>query len=261
MAITPIRIGMIQYLNTIPFRHQVWPQPFEMSTMVPAQLAPKIVEGMFDAGPVSLMEFERYQEDLAWLDPFGIAVPREARSVLLITKQDPLSLDGATIQLTSESRTSVVLVRVVLEQLYGLSDLRYAVRDSDEVMPRVVIGDRALAAKHQLDPDLIYDLAELWHEQTGLPFVFALWACRKSWPVSQQMNVVRQIEFNLRSFDPSLSFRGATKQLPEGMSATDLRNYLANFVYILGDRERLAANEFLNLASQLSAPHSSAENG
>jgi chorismate dehydratase len=41
----------------------------------------------------------------------------------------------------------------------------------------LLIGDSALRAT-LLETDLfVYDLGELWHDWTGLPFVFALWFC------------------------------------------------------------------------------------
>jgi chorismate dehydratase len=42
-----------------------------------------------------------------------------------------------------------------------------------------LIGDAALRASLQQSDLLVYDLGQLWYEWTGLPFVFALWLCRR----------------------------------------------------------------------------------
>jgi chorismate dehydratase len=44
----------------------------------------------------------------------------------------------------------------------------------------LIIGDKALKEKWHVHFDHVYDLGRMWLELTGLPFVFALWAVRKS---------------------------------------------------------------------------------
>ena len=43
----------------------------------------------------------------------------------------------------------------------------------------LLIGDAALRASVLNSDLLVYDLGQLWYEWTGLPFVFALWLCRR----------------------------------------------------------------------------------
>jgi chorismate dehydratase len=55
----------------------------------------------------------------------------------------------------------------------------------------LLIGDAALRAS-LLDADLlVYDLGELWHEWTGLPFVFALWFCGRQVASERYAEVTR----------------------------------------------------------------------
>jgi len=44
----------------------------------------------------------------------------------------------------------------------------------------LIIGDKALKEKWHVHFDHVYDLGQMWLELTDLPFVFALWAVRKS---------------------------------------------------------------------------------
>ncbi len=49
--------------------------------------------------------------------------------------------------------------------------------DSDT--PYLLIGDNALREAIKW-PGLYYDIGELWHKHTGLPFTFALWIANKN---------------------------------------------------------------------------------
>jgi predicted solute-binding protein len=86
------------------------------------------------------------------------------------------------VALDPESRTSNALVRVLFSRVWGGApafttgplDLARALEDADAV---VRIGDKAL-----FEPVprgcRAFDLGTAWTDATGLPFVFAAWACR-----------------------------------------------------------------------------------
>jgi chorismate dehydratase len=60
-----------------------------------------------------------------------------------------------------------------------------------EVPAMLLIGDSALRASF-LESDLhVYDLGELWHDWTGLPFVFALWFCGRQVVKDRYVEVAR----------------------------------------------------------------------
>jgi len=56
----------------------------------------------------------------------------------------------------------------------------------------LIIGDKALKEKWHVHFDHVYDLGQMWLELTDLPFVFALWAVRKSF-ADKQPEVVSSI--------------------------------------------------------------------
>src|SRR5207244_13229759 len=74
-----------------------------------------------------------------------------------------------TIAVTPESATSVVLTRVLLPEAEH-------VPLGEEADAKLLIGDAALQSAFN-DPTPHYDLGRLWLERTGLPMVFAVWAC------------------------------------------------------------------------------------
>ncbi|MBW6510458.1 MAG: hypothetical protein K0A94_13070, partial [Desulfuromonadales bacterium] len=74
----------------------------------------------------------------------------------------------------------------LLRDYYGLSAVVTTVLGTsvEELVskgkPALLIGDRALKLSAAVPPGVgVYDLGKLWHQHTGLPFVFALWMIRK----------------------------------------------------------------------------------
>jgi chorismate dehydratase len=63
----------------------------------------------------------------------------------------------------------------------------------------LLIGDAALRASFQETGLLVYDLGELWHEWTGLPFVFALWFCGRQVAKDRYAEVTRLARYLIAS--------------------------------------------------------------
>src|SRR5207244_1613357 len=79
------------------------------------------------------------------------------------------------IAVTPESATSVVLTKVLLPEAEQVP-LGADFRDGEDADAKLLIGDAALKSAFE-DPTPHHDLGRLWLERTGLPMVFAVWAC------------------------------------------------------------------------------------
>jgi chorismate dehydratase len=55
----------------------------------------------------------------------------------------------------------------------------------------LLIGDNALRASFQETDLFVYDLGELWHKWTALPFVFAVWFCGRQVAKDRYAEVAR----------------------------------------------------------------------
>jgi len=186
MSSAPFRLSIIEYLNAVPlnhgFRHGLGSGLFDLRYQVPSQCAEQLRAGEVHAGLISSIEFLRIP-DLRLVPGLCIASPKRVRSVLLISKVPPDQI--RTLALDASSRTSVVLVQLLLRERYGVSP---RVTELPPGLPAMLeahdaalmIGDGAMrASKEGL---LVLDLAEEWHAWTGLPFVFAVWAVRGDAP-------------------------------------------------------------------------------
>src|SRR5262245_29329574 len=139
---------------------------------MPSACAEKLARGEADAGLIPSIEFRRIP-DLVRVEGLGIAADSEVRSVLLVSKVPRGKI--RSVWLDPASRTSAVLVRLLLKRVYRL-DPGY-VSSPEDADARLVIGDPALKAR--LQGQVVLDLAAEWKSWTGYPFVFAFWAVRR----------------------------------------------------------------------------------
>jgi chorismate dehydratase len=118
-----------------------------------------------------------------------------------------------------------------------------------EAEGKLLIGDAALKSSFE-DPTPHYDLGRLWLEKTGLPMVFALWACRE--PVAEGMveledALVASVR-RARAEPENLAYESAARyDYPPGF----LARYFEKLRYSFGPRERAGLFTFLELAQQV----------
>ena len=60
----------------------------------------------------------------------------------------------------------------------------------------LAIGDEALRLSNSGKFPVMTDLSKVWHDQTGLPFVFAVWAAREEF-CSEHSGIVKEIHQEL----------------------------------------------------------------
>ena len=183
-----LRIGRITYANCSPIFHELQKQApaedYQFIGGVPSHLNALLAAGEIDVCPSSSIEYALHPERYLILPELSISSIGAVGSVLLFSRIPMEELDGQTILLTSESATSVNLLRILLKKRFGCScgfTVSALPLDSalQEAPAMLLIGDSALRSS-LLDTDLLVcDLGELWYEWTGLPFVFALWLCRR----------------------------------------------------------------------------------
>ena len=185
-------MGHIQFLNCLPIYWGLVRSgallDVELTKDTPDRLNDMLVAGDLDIGPISLVEYLRNADDLVLLPDLAVGSTGKVLSVNLISQVPLASLGGRQVALGSTSRTSVLLARMWLAQVHGV-DPEYFVCPPDlstmllEADAAVLIGDAALRATYDaprrgLD---VYDLGEAWHDWTGLPMVFAVWAARRDY--------------------------------------------------------------------------------
>ena len=190
-----INFGHIQYLNCTPLFTALQAhfdcEAYHFIDAVPSTLNAMLRSGELDLTPASSIEYAKAYEQYCLLPGMSISAMGPVKSVLLFTTVPIEELDGCPIGLTAESDTSVNLLKILLAKMYGLHNtFERTSLPVEEAMQRypgmLVIGDAALkavaaSAERGSQPGYqhVYDLAELWNQFTGLPFVFALWIVQR----------------------------------------------------------------------------------
>ena len=253
-------IGKIPYLNTVPFYARFEKQRFRILPVVPRRMGLLSEQGQIDAGVFSLMDFFR-QEDRLELMGWCIATRDQVKSVMLFSREGWRGLEGKVIGITDDTATSVKLLRVLLEKKYGVrarfERLHAGVNDTAGFAAVLLIGDEALRRnKYGLEGfELVYDLAKEWYDWMKLPFVFAVWAQKRSLPEPDKHALGEILGNSLDSCEGDFVPAAGAHGRRIGLTDAETQEYLEGFNYRLGEREREAMKIFRTLLSEIEPPH------
>ena len=242
-------IGQIAYLNSQPFypllgEHRLIPT-------APSELGRMAAKSEIDAGILASADFLLYEDRYEPIADLGVANREEVRSILLASKTPIGELDSKTVGITEDTSTSVQLLRLLLEAREGIQPGAYVRGLRQEADAFLVIGNEALMQNRRPTPGFPYryDLATEWWSWTGLPFVFALWAIRRSLPENVKSSFADLLD---RSFTVGMSQIDDIAVECEGElgSRTELAAYLRNFHYRLGPEEMEGLAHFRRLMQE-----------
>jgi predicted solute-binding protein len=237
------RIGGISYLNVRPLVYGIERQ---VAYTVPSQLADLMHRKRFDVGIVPIAEVLLHdQYDV--LDGIAIAARGAVRSVFM-THRVPLE-KIKRVAVTTESRTSVWLLRVLLKVGYQIEPEFYprprgAKLSEHEAM--LLIGDEAIWYATRNGKQPLWDLGAAWVEMTGLPFVFAVWAFQHDAEKRELAALLRKAKADGLAHVEEI-VEAATEATPEF-----LREYYSKCVwYDLGDAEKQGIRRFQQYLREL----------
>ena len=279
----PLRVAAISFLNPAPLLYHFEHEPtatelrtrYAMHYTTPARCAAQLHAGEADLG---LIPIAALTPELAVVPGCTIASLHEVRSILLLVRQRgnaPVvdSIRAITaIAADSASRSSAAYVRVLLSRFYGTQPVLVE-READpltmlaEQDAALLIGDHALLAREfrpqidaavegSSDSKLLWlDLAELWREHTGLPWVAAVWALRPAALAPGEVSPAQLIADLNGSRDAGLAHIGDlvtewAGRLP--LAPETIRTYLSHNIYYHLDEPCLEAiRTFRGYAAEL----------
>ena len=180
-------VGTVGYLNAEPLTAKLDPERFEVVARHPRGIAAALASGEVDVAlaPVAAVLADG---DFRVLGGLCVGADGPVGSVVIAAESPPE--EWTKVVLDGSSRTSVILAQLLLRD----GPLSQRVRPDLQIVqgevgdgPRlvggsvaaVVIGDPARALPTHL---IKHDLAQMWTEWTGRPFVFAVWAGRENLP-------------------------------------------------------------------------------
>jgi chorismate dehydratase len=250
-------IGRIPYANVFPIFY-VLDNEFDCSQYtfvegVPSRLNRMLREGEVDISPSSSIEYLRNPGRYQIISNHSISSMGPVGSIFLFSHKPVEDLEGAVVFASSQSETSVALLKIVLKRFYGLSATVEAVPDpiqsgaggaaflliGDDALRQQAVGNsqqkvlkqrEAMGKRETNIPTMayspspitfpfVYDLGEIWYRQTGLPFVFALWIVRKDIPDKKEL-------VDKFTGDLDRAKESALKKLPEIARYAPIRSFM-----------------------------------
>jgi len=178
-----IRLSAVSFLNARPITYglerDLGGTPFDLSFDLPSRCAERLVTGDADLGLIPVGAYAASDVDLRIVPGIAIASHGPVRTVLLVSaapwdELEEIALDGA-------SRSSALLLRLLCHER-GLRPRFREVPHEDVLNAAggktgaLVIGDAGFEAGEKFP--YVVDLGAAWHDLTGLPFVYAVWAGR-----------------------------------------------------------------------------------
>jgi chorismate dehydratase len=263
----PLRISIVQYLNTAPlvrgFTHGPLRGKYQLSFTVPSQCADALRSGAVDIAIIPVIELWRI-DGLVVIPNLSISSKTSVRSLLLVAKK-PVH-EVRRMALDRGSRSTQALVRILCANRWHIApeffeadpDLPSMLQQADAAL---LIGDPALrlafAAERSGKCDastgvlscsgrstgvpeapqiFIHDIVEEWRGLTNLPVVLAVWAGRREVITPEVVRDFQEsLAFGLQHLDDIAAETAKEMNLP----ASSLRRYLNENIDYTLDEENL----------------------
>jgi chorismate dehydratase len=239
-----IRLGRISYVNMAPVFYGLEADVEEVPG-VPTELHRMLLDGEIDIAPVPSIEYARNADRLRILPRLCVSSEGAVDSIQLVTRIPFGQIRSVAV--TSESATSVVLVRILLPDAE-------IVPLGMEADAKLLIGDAALRSAFE-DPTPHFDLGRLWLERTGLPMVFAVWAAPEpiiDGLIELEHSLVASVRLARSEPERLAQQASETYGYPQGFMA----RYFEKLRYSFGPRERAGLYTFLEMARDVGElPH------
>ena len=162
------------------------------------------------------------------------------------------------MRLTSQSQTSVALLKILLQERYQVKTQfaqGLAADPSDDAC--LLIGDLALEETERHRFPYSYDLGTLWQDWQGMPFVFGAWIIEKSAlkpelrPVLE--SYLEETEKSLNAFraDPATALERWISRFPANLDKKTVLDYYKIIDYRFTDERKKSLETFFGYAEKL----------
>ncbi|MBI3378022.1 MAG: menaquinone biosynthesis protein [Nitrospirae bacterium] len=279
MADKKLRIGKIPYANLFPIFYILEREcdcsEYEFIEGVPSALNHMLRTGEVDVSPSSSIEYLKYNDEYAIIENHSISSMGPVGSIILLSRKPIEELNGLPVLTSSQSETSVALLRIIFERFYKVKcDLKTADIHLNSLPSAaeayLLIGDDALKAvkKFKIQNSklkvksenknsrlfYIYDLGELWQKHTGLPFTYALWIYKKDC-CKEKAELLKRFKSDLnRSKKRALeNFKMIASESPlKGiLTESELISYWKQISYDFGDEHKKGLELFRKYSEEL----------
>jgi chorismate dehydratase len=171
------RLGVVSYLNAKPLIAGLDADPaVQLIFDVPARLPDLLDAGGCDCALVPIVDLVARGRNWRIVSDSCIGCDGETFTVRVFSRVPPEQM--STLHVDGDSHTSIVLARIIWQELFGRSLTITPFRGNeslDECEGVLLIGDKVVN-QNLIEHDIQTDLGAAWKTLTSLPFVFAVWA-------------------------------------------------------------------------------------
>ncbi len=184
-----IPVGKISYINASPvyygLDHGLVPTWMEMVPEVPCVLNQKIIAGQVKVSPISAAFYAMNHKELVLLPDLSISCHGRVLSVILASHFPIDELNGKKVVFSVESASAASFLKMIFRKKnifpdYHTADVSNGRKISSSCDAVLVIGDTALINPWNDMFEFCIDLGQLWYDMNQMPFVFAVWAVKRS---------------------------------------------------------------------------------
>jgi len=247
-----IRVGAVNYLNTKPLVYGLDERAPGVDVVfdLPSRLADRLAAGELDVALIPSIE-AFHGPDYRIVSDAAIACRGPVLSVKMFSRVPAAKI--RTLALDEGSRTSIALLRILLQQRFALQPELQSLpigsslgeTDADAVL---LIGDRAM---HSPAGDFVevWDLGDEWCRWAELPFVFAMWTARAGVEIGDLESALSDARDDGVAHLEEIAREEAA---PLGLTQPQCVSYLRdNLYFFLGPREQQGLSLFYRHATQM----------
>jgi chorismate dehydratase len=261
------KVTAVSYLNTKPFLYGIFQHSIQhkidLSLNIPSVCAAKLKSGEVDLALVPVAVIPLLSNPHIISD-YCIGAVGAVKTVCIYS-QVPIE-EVETVYLDFHSKTSVQLTKILFQKYWKQTPTYISTDDvtqtihlspedvlaSDNVATEgwyfdhikgttaaLAIGDKTMGMSEKYK--YTYDLAEIWHNWTGLPFVFAAWVSNKKLPDDFIEKFNEALHIGLEHIQELIYI------LPTQYFHFDLKEYFTeNISYNLDEAKKMGLKRFLN---------------
>ncbi|MBI4228546.1 MAG: menaquinone biosynthesis protein [Deltaproteobacteria bacterium] len=250
-----IKLGAVPFLNVSPLVYALEEglikNDFEIVYENPSRLSSLLFERKVDLGLIPVAEL--LKRDIYRIVPkVSISSKGEVASVVLLSKKSVAEIKTVAVDLRSQSSSS--LLRIILEIFKNIKP-NYVQRNPDDnfldgVDAGMYIGDAGLRIRYSPPSGYeVIDLGEVWTKETGLPFVYAVYAVGEGVHLGENLEALEMAKMTgLKLIKKIAKIYSETINLSEDICY----RYLTQRIYYdLGDEEIEGINTFRELLSRI----------
>lgn len=179
-----MKLGYINYLNCYPYYHDLFEvqrlPEIQIIPAYPSELNRMMMAAELDMSPISAAAYTDMEDDVVLLPDFCLSSVGYVHSVILASLLPIEDLHGKRVGLSRASKTSVVLLKILLKRYYAVEPY-YVDTDPNPILKEGEVDAALIIGNEAMQQGIVpytYDLGDLWLRRTGFPVVFAVFAIR-----------------------------------------------------------------------------------